>query len=518
MNPDCEKYTNLAGVEHRKKFGQFFTPPDVARFMVQWVLERDGQELYDPAFGLGAFFDASVDYPKLSFWGSDIDATIVEHWKKETGRELRVRVEDYLQTWGNQWANIVCNPPYMRFQKFSGRKEVISKFQDKLNIRLSGYTNIASAFLIKSISELSDGGKLAYIMPLEFLNTGYGKTVKELLLRDKHLASIIQLRCENEIFPDTTTSVGIILYDKKREYHHVNFYSLTSAQELTQNIDSFLINRMSVNSLSINSKWLALFQRNTVKTKRDFFSPLKSYGNFKRGVATGANEYFVLKPSVTRKLGLTDRSYIPCISKSAQISKGIFDESDYVELFDADSAVLLFNGNGSNDRQTDEYIRYGISKNFHKRYLTEKRNPWYKIEHRQPAPIMFNVFSRGGYKVILNNSNAIHLTCYHGFHPDLFGLDYVKRLFLYFFSETGKTILSLSKRQYGNDLDKFEPNDLNDALVPSPSFLDNLSTDLVESALLSIKENGALPHYAEDCFSSLLVNSRLQNDSIICER
>ena len=505
MNPDS--YTNLVSIEHRKKFGQFFTPPSVARFMVNWVLGDSEKEIYDPAFGLGAFYDASADYSKLLFHGSDIDKNIVAHWENETGNKLEIRIEDYLQTWGYRWSNIVCNPPYMRFQKFTGRKEIIATFQDKLNIRLSGYTNTASAFLIKSIYELKPKGKLAYIMPLEFLNTGYGKTVKDILTRDKHLSAIIQLQCESEVFPDATTSVGIILYDKRNKYNYVHFHSLSSSNELNQSIHSTLVNKVPVNSLSSDSKWLAYFQRNVISTKRHIISPLKDYGHFKRGIATGANEYFVLRPSVANNLGLPLGSFVPCITKSSQIGSAIFDKLDFDELFRADSAVLLFNGNGRKDKRTSEYIQYGASKNFHKRYLTEKRSPWYKIEYRKPAPIMFNVFSRGGYKVILNKSNAIHLTCYHGFHPNILGVHYVERLFLYLLSEVGRSILSLSKRQYGNSLDKFEPNDLNEASVPSPSFFDGLACDVVKDALLDIKKGGSVPYVVEDYFKELLCDS-----------
>ena len=68
--------------------------------------------------------------------------------------------------------------------------------------------NISSAFLMKSISELKPGGRLAYLMPLEFMNTGYGAAVKEFLVKDRNLRAFIQLECEEEVFTGITTSVG----------------------------------------------------------------------------------------------------------------------------------------------------------------------------------------------------------------------------------------------------------------------------------------------------------------------
>jgi len=52
-------YIFQTSIRHREKFGQFFTPEPVARFMVGWVLGNGATKLYDPAFGLGAFYFAA---------------------------------------------------------------------------------------------------------------------------------------------------------------------------------------------------------------------------------------------------------------------------------------------------------------------------------------------------------------------------------------------------------------------------------------------------------------------------
>ena len=61
---------------------------------------------------------------------------------------------------------------------------------------------VRNSYLIKSLSEIGNAGRLAYIMPLEFLNTGYGKLVKARLIEGGHLAAIISLDCERDVFLD----------------------------------------------------------------------------------------------------------------------------------------------------------------------------------------------------------------------------------------------------------------------------------------------------------------------------
>ncbi|MCB1776099.1 MAG: N-6 DNA methylase, partial [Candidatus Competibacteraceae bacterium] len=52
------KYKNLTPIQYRKQLGQFFTPCNIADLMISWVIKDNPKSILDPAFGLGAFFDA----------------------------------------------------------------------------------------------------------------------------------------------------------------------------------------------------------------------------------------------------------------------------------------------------------------------------------------------------------------------------------------------------------------------------------------------------------------------------
>lgn len=506
---NVELYDKKVGGSHRKKFGQFFTPPAVAKFMADWVLQSGAASLYDPAFGLGAFYEASLDtHRNIDFTASEIDPRIIDFWKGHNGETNFIKTEDYLLSWGRKHKNIVCNPPYMRFQKFLNRDEVGNAFKRELSLELSGYTNTASAFLLKSISELDRSGRLAYIMPLEFLNTGYGSFVKEKLISSGHLVSIISFNCEKDIFSDATTSVGIILYDNKEQYSSVSFYSINSIDEL-QNLSAISPTKLIATcDLNPFTKWLPYFRQTEIMVNSALMVTLDYYGRFSRGIATGANEYFLLKPMLARERSLEKSECVPCISKSSQVRKTIFKQLDFDELLKNNSSVLLFSVNGDHSEAAEKYIQYGIANKFNERFLTKHRSPWYKTEKRDPASLLLGVFSRGGYKIILNQSKALNLTCYHGFQPNIFGFDQVKRLFLYFMSKTGREIISLAIRKYGDDLDKFEPNDLNGALVPSPDFFQGLSEQMVQDALSFVDKTDQLPEEIESFFEPLIISNK----------
>ena len=499
-------YLAKVGSSHRKGFGQFFTHPKVADFMVRWVLESGKAALYDPAFGLGAFLDATAARPDVAFTGSEVDPQVLAHWhNRSEGVNRRVEVcrEDYLLSWRRRHANIVCNPPYMRFQKFLNRSQVFERFEQELNLRLPGYINAASAFLLKSLSELEPSGRLAYVMPLEFLNTGYGAMVKERLLAQAHLSAIIRLDCEREAVPDATTSVGIILYDTARRFSRVKFY----VSESIESLDCLLARPPAASipypQLGPQAKWLSYFEARPVKVDCANAVPLQHYGRFSRGIATGANRFFVLRPSQATDLGIGDSELAPVIAKSAQLNKPFFTGEDYAGLISRDAPVLLFNVNGKVSEPAQNYVRWGEAQGFDQRFITRSHSPWYKTESRQPAPLLLGVFSRGGYKIVRNTSDALNLTCFHGFQPNLLGRGYIEHLFLYFHSRLGREIVALSGRKYGDSLDKFEPNDLNGALVPAPQVFDQIPAGELTAALRHLNEQSNAPDCVESWFAGM---------------
>ena len=491
-------YLQVVGEEHRKRFGQFFTPDPVAAFMVRWVLDSGGDAVFDPAFGLGAFRTA-IDCAGVQFTGCEVDATIVEFWERNTGERADfIAIEDYFRTWGCQYANIVCNPPYMRFQKFLNRDVVAQEFNKNLGIKLSGYVNIASAFLLKSLAELSERGRLAYIMPLEFLNAGYGTLVKQKLVESGHLCSIISFDCEKDIFPDATTSVGIILFDKAVYHIAVQFFRLQSIDELATFDNLQPVAEVPRSALDPQDKWLPYFQGTAFSVDRQKTTTLAHFGKFSRGIATGANVFFVLNPTSVTARHLDATEYVPCIAKSVQVRTAVFRDADF-----ANNPVFLFSVTGNPSKAAADYIRFGEGEGYHERFLTKNRKPWYKTEARSPSPLLFGVFSRNGYKVVLNKTKALNLTCYHGFQPNLLGTAYVEHLFLYLASQTGRQIVARSMRQYGQALDKFEPNDLNDALVPTAAFFDTIPKEGVAAAIRSLEETEELPEWVEAVFAPL---------------
>ncbi len=498
-----EEYTKSVALSYRKELGQYFTPPIIANLMSKWVLQNNPENILDPAFGLGIFFDSIQKLKNgqnIHFTAYEIDDHIIDYGKYDKGRELSIINDDYLNSSQNEYDAIICNPPYLRFQKFLQRHQVYSKIEKNIGIKILGYSNISSIFLLKSITELKKGGSLAYILPLEFFNTGYGKEIKKRLLENGLLKQIITFENEKEIFPSATTTVCILLCKKNYELNPVKISVIKSLLELQQidNISNYFQIEINQSDLPANKKWLPIIKSYSEKILiPKNFSTLSEYGNFSRGIATGANEFFAFNKSKIIEYMLDDSAIIPCITKSSQIRKSIFSNEDLENLVQSDKYVYCLDVKNHNDLNVLNYLKIGIKKGYQNRFLTKTRKIWYKIETRTPAPLLVGVFNRGKIKIIRNYSNAINFTCYHSFYPNVIGLNYIDKLFLYLLSDTGQNIIKLNKRSYGNNLDKFEPNDLNNAYCPSIKQFERLPPEDVSIVMNHLSENR--PESQEEC-------------------
>lgn len=78
-------------------------------------------------------------------------------------------------------------------------------------------------------------------------------------------------------------------------------------------------------------------------------------------------------------------------------------------------------------------------------------------------------------------------------------------LFLYFMSQAGRRILSLSSRKYGGNRDKYEPNDLNNSFVPTPEFFSSrISNADASDAVEEIIKTQIVPKWVERAFAALV--------------
>lgn len=329
------EYSKFTTIEHRKKYAQFFTPFSLADLMAKWLIgNKDLKTVLDPAFGLGVFSRALLNHNhNLKIIGFEIDENIYEKAKIifNNNKNISINLSDFMHNdWDNNYDGIICNPPYFNFRDYDS-KNILEEIGKRISFKLNGLTNLYTLFLLKSIYQLNENGRAAFIIPSEFLNSDFGKLIKSYLIKSKTLRHIAVINFKENVFNDALTTSAIILCANDNKSGKVQFSNVSSQNDFSnierviKSYPDYLSNERTVefNNLNPELKWRAYYQeQNAVKYKN--LVPFGNYGKVLRGIATGSNEFFTFNLSKANKFGIANKYLLPCICKSIDSKKFFF--------------------------------------------------------------------------------------------------------------------------------------------------------------------------------------------------
>ncbi|MFN0202740.1 MAG: class I SAM-dependent DNA methyltransferase [Bacteroidia bacterium] len=483
-SPENE-YIKQVRQAHRKKFAQFFTPYPIAVFMAKWILSNPScQSILDPALGLGIFFRAVLANTdkEIALKGYDIDDEILVKTAAIFKENINIEIinKDYMfNDWNNRYDGVICNPPYLKFHDYDEKEAILAEFQSRLGLILNGFTNLYTLFLLKSIHQLTENGRCAYLIPSEFLNSDYGVNVKKYLVENRLLRYVIVFDFKENVFTDALTTASIFLFandNAKKEVEFITIQSLNDLERLIEKIVSYpklsLEKTIKINYEMLNPeiKWRSYYQEQNAKRYKHLI-PFSMYARVVRGIATGDNDYFSFNVEKQQAFEIPDKYLLPCIMKATDAEGHFFTKEDFINLKKNNKKVLLLNAFDIKDEKVKGYLALGEKTGVNQRFLTSKRTPWYALENRVVAPIWVGVFNRKGLRFIRNEANIKNLTTFHCVYLNTMFLDNTDLFFAYLLTDVAKEILNDNKREYGNGLNKFEPNDLNKAEIVDLSIL-----------------------------------------------
>ena len=156
-----------------------------------------------------------------------------------------------------------------------------------------------------------------------------------------------------------------------------------------------------------------------------------------------------------------------------------------------------------------KYIKHGEEEGVNKKYLPAGRTPWYSMEQKKPAPIWVSSACRDKIKFVRNIMGIKALTTFHSIYVREEYEKYTDLIFCYFLTPIAQTILRENRKKLGNGLEKFQPNDLNSALMLDVTLITpedcerimdiyhSLTTTITDAELDML--NGIFLKYLSDC-------------------
>jgi adenine-specific DNA-methyltransferase len=478
--------TNKQQTNSRKLRGGYYTPLELAQYLVKWGIREDTKRILEPSCGDGNFILAVLQ--RLSnVSGLSPSITAIELMPDElnkakdrvkqfgqNGAQIDWVRQDFFEAYNHLQKNggfnlIVGNPPFIRFQYFDDDSRNLA-FS---HLRYAGYkptklANAWAAFVQLSIELLQEGGRLAMVLPAELLQVKYAHELRDRLATQ--FEHIVIVGFKRLVFPEIQQEVVLLLAEGKREsadltsdIHTIQFQNEEELSSLNNLND--IIAHVPAKHSRRGMKWTSLFLDEAAFAALDEaenaagLRPLGYFAEVDVGIVTGRNSFFILTESQKNEFQAASLT-VPIIGRTAALKTTGFNKSDFCEYKKQYPAFLLnLNGIGYGDfpQEVKDYIKSGEDENIHRGYKCRIRKRWYDVPSiHTPDAFLFRQIHRYPLMVV-NEAKATSTDTIHRVRVKE-GVD-IRLLATIFFNSLTLAWAEVCGRSYGGGVLELEPRE-----------------------------------------------------------
>lgn len=522
----------------QKLRGGFYTHPEIAKFLVDWAIQKPSANVLEPSCGDGVFFKPIIE--RLSRLGAEPDSitdqiTAVELDETEAKKAFScladlLPTEEFANTFegdfftqvawhlGNKRYNaIVGNPPFIRYQHFpDAYREIAFRLMRAAGLHPTKLTNAWLPFIVVCTELLAEKGRIAMVVPAELLQVNYAAELRQFL--NDRLDQLTIFTFRNLIFEDVQQEVILICGERNGGFNKgIRIIELDDICDL-ENYSHPLFEPHLLKPMDHSKeKWTQYFittKQNQLIRHMLAYPGLHRFGQLAEvdvGIVTGLNDFFVLKLSEIEKIGADDY-VIPLVSRSAHLNGVVFSKLDWAKNAANDLHAFLLNiPNVPLNQLPNKLVRYikdGENKDYNKGYKCRIRNPWFKVPSIWvPDAFMLRQIHNCP-RVIINSANATSTDTIHRVRVSE-GVD-VKQLAGSVYNSLTFAFSEILGRSYGGGVLELEPREAEKLPVPYEA-AKLLDIDLVDRLLRSGENKEALDY----CDSTLLIDGLgLKNEDV----
>ena len=479
----------------KKARGAFFTPPRISEYLVEWAIQSDRDRVLEPSCGEASFLvpagkrlkklGASDESVSGQLHGVEIDgpsADYARHILCSEGLTARITQADFFaHEPDGSFDVIVGNPPFIRYQQFSGESRAKSlEVALQQGVRLSGLASSWAAFVVKAASHLSPTGRMALVLPAELLSVGYAAEVRNFLLR--RFGKIRLIAFEERIFPDALEEVVLLLAEGSGGANCFELFQSQNASTLSA-VD---IAEWTAHEPGIDEKWTGAFvAQDAFQTYQsiveDAFENLAEWGGAFLGSVTGNNKFFCLSQAEFDEWHLQDSDVIGILPPGAKHLKGLsLTKQAWRASLSQGSRGLLFSPTERSPGGT-RYIDHGENAGVHNAYKCRVRNPWWKVPQVKVPDLFLTYMNHDRPRLISNEARVAITNSVYGISLKPDRMKVGKRQ-LPLSSMNSVTLLGaeIVGRSYGGGLLKMEPREADLLPLPSKKLLEERDAELKE--------------------------------------
>ena len=478
--------TNKQQTNSRKLRGGYYTPLELAQYLVKWGIREDTKRILEPSCGDGNFILAVLQ--RLSnVSGLSPSITAIELMPDElnkakdrvkqfgqNGAQIDWVRQDFFEAYNHLQKNggfnlIVGNPPFIRFQYFDDDSRNLA-FS---HLRYAGYkptklANAWAAFVQLSIELLQEGGRLAMVLPAELLQVKYAHELRDRLATQ--FEHIVIVGFKRLVFPEIQQEVVLLLAEGKRESagltSDIHTIELQNEEELSSlNGLNDTVAHVPAKHSRAGMKWTSLFLNEAAFAALDEaenaagLTPLGHLAEVDVGIVTGRNSFFILTEAQKNDFQATPFT-VPIIGRTTALKTTCFNKNDFCEYKKQYPAFLLnLNGIGYGDfpQEIKDYLKSGEAENIHRGYKCRIRKRWYDVPSiHTPDAFLFRQIHRYPLMVV-NEAKATSTDTIHRVRVKE-GVD-IRLLATIFFNSLTLAWAEVCGRSYGGGVLELEPRE-----------------------------------------------------------
>lgn len=474
-DPLGEAFCRALPAEERRLLGAVYTPPAIVEPMVEWILGRKPVRVVDAGAGSGRYTVAVARRARaVEVLAVDVDpvATLICRANCAVLGLTNVRVVqgDYLALELPPIEGrtaFVGNPPYVRHHNLAPElKAWAQEARARLGVSVSGLAGLHVLFIMATALLARTGDVGCFVTSAEWLDVGYGATVRRLLAGRLGVRAMHRVDPTSAPFGKTMTTALIFCFEVGSAEDRIVVGRVPSAEDL-RNLDrgERTISREQAADAERWSPFFTVAEPSAARVLKgvDGLVPLGSLVRVSRGVATGANDFFVMTATEAERLGLS-RFARPVITRAQEIleSSGVIRADGLKVIIDLPSDIDL---KAPDMEAVREYLARGMAAGVHERYLCAHRSPWWHLSLAIP-PVVATYMARQAPRFALNPDGAAILNVAHGLYPRLAMTESELMALVRYLNEVRETFAG-SGRVYHGGLEKFEPREMEALPVPS---------------------------------------------------
>jgi adenine-specific DNA-methyltransferase len=467
-----------------RKRGAFATPPELARDVAGAVRTHlalgpnDMVDFGDPAFGNGVLFAAlreAVGPDRInSARVIEIDPLTARSSAQRWSRSgISVLTGDFLSAPAERdaWSLVMANPPYRRSQDISqDLSHLRAALVGRLGITLSARADLYAYFLLQSDAWMREDAVAAWIIPAEFQVTAYGAALRKYLSTRVTLLRMHTYDSSDPLFDNALASTSVVVFRKALPAPEVAV-DLTAGGTMLSPTSGRVVTHAELRQ---SDRW-SFASLSSPANHRDVGERMGDLFTFRRGIATGANSYFVLTDEQLTEYEV-DRKWVrPLVPAAREIRDGHIRAGADMDPIPSSGRWLIDTTSTIEEirKESQSFASYleNVEASVGDRYLVARRPSSFKQEQRDPAPYLFLYMAKRDtttHRFLWNESRGIHLNNLIGMYPRPSLWEQFDSSAAVFdrLTHIQNSHLERAGRIYGNGLLKLEPMELANLRIP----------------------------------------------------